>query len=156
MWVWPQVPLGRPSPSTPYDLGPLPHTSLGRTLPEYCKKSQGVGGRGRGKVGREGLWSGKGPPVAMGGMGGGPPNGSWGQTHIWGLSKKQRHDNLQQRHDNLRQFATFYGYLSDKELLFPLPRGPLAPSYGVPYPAHCCEQHGKHMLNVPLESARPT
>ena len=46
--------------------------------------------------------------------------------------------------------------LSDKELPFPLRSGPLAPSYGVPYPAHCCVQHGKHMLNVPLESARPT
>ena len=51
MWVWPQVSLGRPSPSTPYDLGPPPPTSLGRTLPEHCKNSQGVGGKREGEGG---------------------------------------------------------------------------------------------------------
>ena len=44
MWVWPQVPLERPSPS-----------SLGRTLPEHCIKSQGGWGEERG-----GRWGGKG------------------------------------------------------------------------------------------------
>ena len=36
-------------------LGPLPHTSPGRPLPEHHKKSQGVGGRRWGRAGREGL-----------------------------------------------------------------------------------------------------
>ena len=49
MWVWPQVPLGGPPPPPPCALGPLPPTSLGRPLPEPCKKGQG-------RAGREGVW----------------------------------------------------------------------------------------------------
>ena len=59
MWVWPQVPLGGPPPPPPPPcaLGPLPPTSLGRPLPEPCKKSQGWGGRrGKERAGREGVW----------------------------------------------------------------------------------------------------
>ena len=39
----------------PCALGSLPHTNLGRPLPEHCKKSTGVVGK-REEVGREGLW----------------------------------------------------------------------------------------------------
>ena len=45
----------RALPVHPLRLEPLP-TSLGRPLPEHCKKSQGLGRRGRARVGREGLW----------------------------------------------------------------------------------------------------
>ena len=45
MWVWPQVPVGGPSPSTP---PPLPHASTGHRLPEHRQKSQGVGGKREG------------------------------------------------------------------------------------------------------------
>ena len=67
--VWRALPL---RPLAPWD--PLPHTSLGRPIPEHSKTSQG--GRGE-REGREGLWArGQAPPVAVGGMG----------TYIWGLS----------------------------------------------------------------------
>ena len=46
--------------------------------------------------------------------------------------------------------------LSDKASHSLLQNGPLAPSYGVRFHARCSEQLGKHMRNVPLESARPT
>ena len=72
MWVWPQVGLGLPSFSTPPCApGPLPHTSLGRPLPERLKKSQGVGGEEGGRG-----WGGKGHGLregsssCNGGMGG--------------------------------------------------------------------------------------
>ena len=56
MWVWPQVPLGGPRPPPPFALGPLPPTSLGRPLPEPCKKSQGGWGEeGRGGLGGKGV-----------------------------------------------------------------------------------------------------
>ena len=68
MWVWPQVPLGRP-------------------LPEHCKKHQGggcVGGKRDGEGGREGLWL-EGRVLQLQGRAGGDlPKGSWGRTHIWG------------------------------------------------------------------------
>ena len=79
MWVWPQVPLEGPPPPPP--LGPLPHTRPSRPVPDSAdsgalqKEPRGCGekgGEGRGFGLREGL-------------GGGPPNTSWGQTHIWGL-----------------------------------------------------------------------
>ena len=75
----------RALPSTPpCTLGPLPHTRLGRPVPEHCKKSQEGGKReGEGGEGR-GFGLRKGPPIAMR-DGGDPPNTSWGQTHIWGL-----------------------------------------------------------------------
>ena len=82
MWVWPQVPLEGPPPPPP--LGPPPYqTGPPRPgLPEHCKKSQGgwgeEGGRGRGG---KGFGLREGPPIAKG-MGGDPPNTSWGQTHI--------------------------------------------------------------------------
>ena len=62
MWVWPQVPLAALPPCAQ---GPLPHTSLGRPLPEHCKMSQG-GWRGE-EGGGEG---GEGRAVAQGGDGG--------------------------------------------------------------------------------------
>ena len=58
-WYWgkliecPQMRVCSPFP--PCALGPLPHTSSGRCLPQDRKKSQGVRGGGRGKVEREGL-----------------------------------------------------------------------------------------------------
>ena len=73
-------------PSTPLAHGPLPHTSLGHPLPEHCKKSQGVGGKKGGRVGREGLWLEGRVLHSQWGFGGDLPKGSWGQTHIWGLS----------------------------------------------------------------------
>ena len=68
--------------------GPLPHTSLGRTLPEHCKKSQGGWGE-EGGGGWVGTGCGQGSVLQLqwGGWGGDPPNGSWSQTHIWGLLK---------------------------------------------------------------------
>ena len=52
MWVWPQVPPGGPSPSNPLrPIGPLPHTSLGCPLPDYCKKSQRGGWKWEGEHG---------------------------------------------------------------------------------------------------------
>ena len=63
MWVWPQVSLGGPSPSTSVP----PPTPAQSPIPERCKKSHGGGGR----QGGWGLWGalagGKGPPVALGG-----------------------------------------------------------------------------------------
>ena len=59
MWVWPQLPLeGHPLHPPPCTPGPLPHTRLGRPVPEHCKKSQGGWGEeeGRGGGGREGFW----------------------------------------------------------------------------------------------------
>ena len=74
---------GGPSPSTPPRTPPPHQTEPPRPgLPEHCKKSQGGCGE-KGGEGRALAW-GKGPPIAMG-EGGGPPNTSWGQTHIWGL-----------------------------------------------------------------------
>ena len=72
----------RPPPSTPLrSRTPSPPTSLGRPFPEPCKKSQwGVGGR----AGREGVWL-EGRFLQLQSGMGGPPNPSWGQTHIWGL-----------------------------------------------------------------------
>ena len=55
-------------------------------LPEHCKKEPG-GWRKR-RAGREGLWLERRLLQLLLGGAGGPPNGSWGQTHIWGLSKK--------------------------------------------------------------------
>ena len=70
----------------PYALGPLAPTSLGRPLPEPCQKSQGgwgeEGGRGQGG---NGVWLEGRVLQLQWGMGGDPPNTSWGQTHIWGL-----------------------------------------------------------------------
>ena len=74
---------GPPPPPPPFALGPLPPTSLGRPLPEPCKKSQGgVGGRGKERAGREGGWLEGRVLQLQWGMGGDPPNTSWGQTHI--------------------------------------------------------------------------
>ena len=70
MWVWPQVPRGGPSPSTPCRQGRLPRTRLGRPLPEHCKKSQGVGGKREGESGegRAAAWGRS--SCCNGGMGG--------------------------------------------------------------------------------------
>ena len=72
----PKCRLDGPPPPPLTTEGPLPHTSgcdqPGPHPPGALQKEPGgLGGRGRGKVGREGLWSGNGPPAAMGGMGGG-------------------------------------------------------------------------------------
>ena len=37
-------------------------------------------------MGGKGCGQGRVLQLQWGGMGGDPPNGSWGQTHIWGLS----------------------------------------------------------------------
>ena len=72
VWVWPQVPLGGPPPSTPCALGP-------------CRKSQGGWGEdGRRGRGGKGFGLREGSSNDNGGWGR-PPNTSWGQTHIWGL-----------------------------------------------------------------------
>ena len=64
----------------------LPHASPGRPSRSIAKRARRVGEEREGGEGRA-LAGGKGPPVALGV--GGPPNGSWGQTHIWGLSKSE-------------------------------------------------------------------
>ena len=71
-------------PPPPCALGTLPHASLGHPFPEH-QQSERVG-RGWGRVLREGLGL-EGRVLQLhGGEGGDPPKGSWGQTHIWGLS----------------------------------------------------------------------
>ena len=82
MWVCAQVPLGGPSPTT---CEPPPPRQPRSPIPEHCEKYQEGWGK-RGTVGREGLWR-EGSSSCLGG-GGCRPNGSWGQTHIWGLSKR--------------------------------------------------------------------
>ena len=71
-------------PSPPHQTGP-PRPGL----PEHGKKSQGgLGGRGRERAGRKGLWlEGRVLQLQWGDGGGDLPNTSWGQTHIWGLPK---------------------------------------------------------------------
>ena len=58
LWVWPQLTLEGPPP--PPALGPLPPTpdwaALSRTPRALQKEPRGVGGRGRERAGREGLW----------------------------------------------------------------------------------------------------
>ena len=72
MWVWPQVPLGGDSPSTPpAPKDPSPTPVWAAPSRSIAQRVRGVGGRGRETVGREGLWlEGKGPPIVMGGWGG--------------------------------------------------------------------------------------
>ena len=54
MWVWPQVPLGGPSPSAPLRYGTPPPHQPGLPPPSALQKEPGaMGGRGRG-------WGGKG------------------------------------------------------------------------------------------------
>ena len=75
-----------PPPPPPCALGPLPLTSLDCPLPEPCKKSQeGLGKEGRRGRGGKGFGLREGSSNYNGGLGGDPPNTSWGQTHIWGL-----------------------------------------------------------------------
>ena len=89
MWVWPQVPLEGPPSTPPCTLGPLPPHQTGPPRPGALQKSQGGwGGRGREREGREGLWLEGRVLQLQWGMGGDPPNTSWGQTHIWGLPIK--------------------------------------------------------------------
>ena len=76
--------------------GPLLDVSLGRPPAEHRKK-RARGGRGRGRVGREGLWlEGKDPPVQWGG-GGDRLKGNWGRTHVWGFSKLSRKSRIRYR-----------------------------------------------------------
>ena len=82
MWVWPQVPLGGPSPSVP--LRCHPHARPGRPLPQHHKKTQGGGVKREGGVGGKGLWL-EGRVLQLP-WGGDPPKNSWGQTHTSGLS----------------------------------------------------------------------
>ena len=54
MWVWPQVPLGGPSPSSPPDpktTSPTP--TCASPFQRIAKRARGLGGRGRGRVERE-------------------------------------------------------------------------------------------------------
>ena len=86
MWVWPQVPLGGPPPPPPRT--PLPHQPGPPPSRSLAKKSQGAcGEEGRKGRGGKGFGSREGSSNYNGGWGGGPPNTSWGQTHIWGLPK---------------------------------------------------------------------
>ena len=79
---------GGPSPSIP-PLGPLPTpdwAAPSRTPGALQKEPRRVGGRGRERAGREGLWlEGRVLQLQLGMGGGDPPNTSWGQTHIWGF-----------------------------------------------------------------------
>ena len=50
MWVWPQVPLGGPSPTT--SVSCLPHTSPGRPSRSIAKSARGVGEERDGGEGR--------------------------------------------------------------------------------------------------------
>ena len=58
-------------------------------LPRPKEPKSDLGGRGREVVGREGPWlEGRILQSQWGDGGGDPPKGSWGQTHIWGLSSR--------------------------------------------------------------------
>ena len=57
-------------------------------LPERCEKSQGGVEEGGGGWREKGLWV-EGMVLQLLWEGGGPPKGSWGQTHIGGPSKDQ-------------------------------------------------------------------
>ena len=89
MWVWPQVPLeGPPPPTPPRTPPPTPDWAApSRTPGALQKKAKGVGGRGRERAGREGLWLEGRVLQLQWGLGGDPPSTSWDQTHIWGLPK---------------------------------------------------------------------
>ena len=63
MWVWPQVPLGGPSPTT--SVSRLPHASPGHPSRSIAKSTRGVGEERDSGEGRA-LAGGKGPPVALG------------------------------------------------------------------------------------------
>ena len=82
-----QVPLeGPPPPPPPRTPPPTPDWAApSRTPGALQKEPRGVGGRGRERAGREGLWLEGRVLQLQWGMGGDPPNTSWGQTHIWGL-----------------------------------------------------------------------
>ena len=58
MWVWPRVPLkSPPTPLRPRSLGPLPPHQPGPPPPGALQKEpRGVGGRGKERTGREGVW----------------------------------------------------------------------------------------------------
>ena len=87
MWVWPQLVFGGSPPSRIVIGGPFPQAkplpsppspSLFPPIPlgSFCRApgGGGTGWWGGGVLGRKGL------------EGGGPPGGTWGQTHIWGYS----------------------------------------------------------------------
>ena len=78
MWVWPQVPLEGPPPPPP-PTPPPPHA--------LQKEPRGVGGRGRERAGREGLWlEGRGLQLQWG-MGGGPSKHQLGPDPHLGAPK---------------------------------------------------------------------
>ena len=57
MWVWPQVPFGCPPPSTPLrPRTPPPHQPEPPPPGALQKEPRGVGGRGKERAGREGVW----------------------------------------------------------------------------------------------------
>ena len=58
MWVWAQVPLGGPPPPPPCALGylPPPHQPGPPPPGALQKEPRGVGGRGKERAGREGVW----------------------------------------------------------------------------------------------------
>ena len=76
---WRALPLHPPRtpPPTPDWAAPS------RTPGTLQKEPRGVGGRGRERAGREGLWV-EGRVLQLQWGMGDPPNTSWGQTHIWG------------------------------------------------------------------------
>ena len=79
--VWPQVPLGWPSASTPPPLrprNPPPPTSL--VAPSRIIAKRELGRR---------QWGEKGPPVAIGGLGGGPLKGQLGRDPRLGVLNKK-------------------------------------------------------------------
>ena len=80
----PKCGLEAPPPPPPCALGPLPPPAWAAPSRSLAKRAKG-GGRRKERAGREGVWL-EGRVLQLEwGMGGDPPNTSWGQTHIWGL-----------------------------------------------------------------------
>ena len=79
MWVWPKLPFGPPPPKATGGLPSTPQPSLPTPPPLPPPPWLFLQCSGRGCLGWRG-WR------RTGVEGEGPPNGTWGQTHIWGHS----------------------------------------------------------------------
>ena len=74
------------SPSTALRLRTSPTLAWAAPSRRIARRAKGGWGEGE-RVGREWLWlEGRVLQLQGGGDGGDPPEGSWGRTHIWGLS----------------------------------------------------------------------